>query len=301
MAMSNAAKWALGIVAGVFVFGAALLFLFAIMIFWTPEDETLSTSGKKVAIVELNDVILSSKEIVRQFKKYRENSSVRAIVFRIESPGGGVSASQEIYEEVKKTRESGKPVVVSMGSVAASGGYYVACGASRIMANPGTITGSIGVIFQYLHINELLKKIGVDAATYKTGKYKDAGSPFRNPTEDDRVLYSQLLADVYDQFVEVVATERKLKRATVIKYADGRVFTGRQAHEYGFVDTLGTFQDAIGLAAKLGDIEGKPRVIQETQKRRLWDFLIGDAVSELTRLRSELLEQPIVQYKFIAP
>ncbi len=301
MAMSNTVKWILGIIAGVCFFGAALIFLFMILIFWTPEDETLSTSGKKVAVVELNDVIISSKEIVRQFKKYRENSSVKAIVFRIDSPGGGVSASQEIYEEVRKTRESGKPVVVSMGSVAASGGYYVSCGASKIMANPGTITGSIGVIFQYLHINELLKKIGVDAATYKTGRYKDVGSPFRKPTDEDRQLYDQLLADVYDQFVGVVTTERKMKRPVVMKYADGRVFTGRQALTYGFVDTLGTFQDAIGLAAELGNIEGKPRVIQEMPKRRFWDFLIGDAVSDLTRLRNEFLDQPIVQYKFIAP
>lgn len=301
MAMSNASKWVLGIVAGIILFGIALLFLFVSLLFWSPEDETLSTSGKKIAVVELKDVILSSQEIVRQFKKYRENPSVKAIVFRVESPGGGVSASQEIYEEVRKTRASGKPVVVSMGSVAASGGYYVACGATTIMANPGTITGSIGVIFQFLHINDLLKKIGVDAATYKTGKYKDSGSPFRTPTDEDRRFYDQLLADVYDQFVDVVSSERKMERKRVVRYADGRVFTGRQALEYGLVDTLGTYQDAISLAAKLGDIEGKPRLIQETRKRRFWDYFFGDAVAELTSMRDKFMEQPIVQYKFIAP
>jgi len=301
MAMSNASKWVLGITGGIILFGIAVIFLFVSLLVWSPEDETLSTSGKKIAVVELKDVILSSQEIVRQFKKYRENPSVKAIVFRVESPGGGVSASQEIYEEVKKTRDSGKPVIVSMGSVAASGGYYVSCGATTIMANPGTITGSIGVIFQFLHINDLLKKIGVDAATYKSGKYKDSGSPFRDPTEEDRRFYDQLLADVYDQFVEVVSSERKMERKTVVTFADGRVFTGRQALQYGLVDTLGTYQDAIDLAAKLGDIEGKPRLIQETRKRRFWDYLFGDAVAELSSMKDQFLDQPIVQYKFIAP
>jgi len=209
--------------------------------------------------------------------------------------------SQEIYEEVKKTRESGKPVVVSMGAVAASGGYYVACGADRIVANPGTLTGSIGVIFQYLHIEQLLSKIGVDAATYKTGKYKDVGSPFRKPSPDDKKLFDQLLSDVYGQFVDVVVSERKLDRKQVLQYADGRIFTGRQALEWGFVDTLGTFEDAIAIAGEMGNIKGKPKVVKERKRRTFWETFLGEAFSEIGSVRDELLRQPIVQYKLTLP
>lgn len=263
-----------------------------------PEDETVTTSGERVAVVELSDIIINSQDVVRQFKKYRENRSVKAIVFRVDSPGGGVSASQEIYEEVKKTRNSGKPVVASMGSVAASGGYYVSCGASKIVANPGTLTGSIGVIFQFLHFNELMNKIGIDASTFKTGKYKDIGSPFRKTTEDEKKFFEQLLGDVYNQFVDVVAKERKMDRKRVVQYADGRVFTGRQAFEYGFVDTLGTLEDAISIAAKLADISGKPKVVKERKFKSWFERLMGETVSDLSQIKDELFRQPIIQYRF---
>jgi protease-4 len=296
--MTKTAKWVLGITLGV-VFLSALffLFIFSLLLFPDSDDETLSTSGEKIAIIELNEPILSSKEIVRQFKKYRENKSVKAVLFRVDSPGGGVSASQEIYEEVRKTREE-KPVVVSMGSVAASGGYYVSCGASKIVANPGTLTGSIGVIFQFLHFNQLMEKIGVDASTFKTGKYKDIGSPFRPTTADEQKFFDQLLADVYHQFVDVIVTERKMEKAKVLKYADGRVFTGRQAHEYGFVDTLGTFEDALGIAADLAGIEGKPRTVQERKRRSFFQDFFGEAGAAVAELRNELLRQPILQYRY---
>ena len=296
--MSNTAKWVVAIVAFVVLLGGLFVVFVISLFFVEPEDETVSTSGEKVAVVELNQPILSSEETVRQFKKYRENRSVKAIVFRVESPGGGVSASQEIYEEVKKTRDGGKPVVVSMGSVAASGGYYVSCGATKIVANPGTLTGSIGVIFQFLHFNELMNKIGIDASTFKTGKYKDIGSPFRKTTADEKRFFDQLLGDVYNQFVDVVAGERKMARKKVVQYADGRVFTGRQAFEYGFVDTLGTMEDAIDIAAKLGDISGKPTVVKERRFRSWLERMMGDAVSELAGLKRELLNQPILQYRY---
>jgi protease-4 len=188
-----------------------------------------------------------------------------------------------------------------MGSVAASGGYYVSCGASKIVANPGTLTGSIGVIFQFLHFNELMNKIGIDASTFKTGKFKDIGSPFRKTTEDEKKFFDQLLGDVYDQFVTVVAMERKLDRKVVLKYADGRVFTGRQAHEYGLVDTLGTYEDAVSIAAKLGDIKGKPKVVKERKLKSFMERLMGETVSELASLKHELLSQPVLQYKFTSP
>ena len=299
--MSNTAKWMLGI-------GVVLLFFFGIFalltlnwLFSEPHDETSSTSGEKIAVVELNDVIFSSEDIVRQFKKYRENKSVRAIVFRVNSPGGGVAASQEIYEEVKKTRESMKPVVVSMGEVAASGGYYVSIGANKIVANPGTLTGSIGVIIQYLQADELMKKIGLEAQTYKSGRLKDIGSPFRKSTEDEKKFFDQLIANVYEQFLEAVMEERKLERTAALRYADGRVFTGQQAVAYGFVDTLGTFEDAIAIAAEMGGIDGKPRIIKERKVRPFFERFMGERVSELASLKSELLNQPIVQYRMRTP
>ncbi len=299
--MSNTAKWVIGI-ALFFVFIGALFIISVVsLIFSEPEDESAGTGGERVAVVELTEPIMDSQDIVRQFKKYRENKSVKAIVFRVDSPGGGVSASQEIYEEVKKTRHSGKPVVVSMGAVAASGGYYVSCGATRIVANPGTLTGSIGVIFQFLHFSELMNKIGIDASTFKTGKYKDIGSPFRKTTEEEKRFFDQLLGDVYDQFVSVVATERKLDRQRVLRYADGRVFTGRQAREYGLVDTLGTYEDAVNIAAKLGDVRGKPKVVKEKKLRTFLDRLMGQTVSELATLKRDIFNQPVLQYKFTSP
>jgi protease-4 len=295
--MSNTAKWVLGILAVlIIVFGIFTLVIFG-WLFSEPYDETASTSGEKVALVTLDEPILSSEEIVRQIKKYRDNKSIKAIVFRVNSPGGGVAASQEIYEEVKKTRESGKPVVVSMGEVAASGGYYVSLGANKIVANPGTLTGSIGVIIQYIQVEELMKKIGVDAPTYKSGRYKDIGSPFRRSTEDEKKFFDQLIANVYEQFVDAVIAERKLDRRKVLQYADGRVFTGKQAVEYGFVDTLGTLEDAIALAGEMSGIEGKPRVIKERKAKPFF----GESVSELAALKEQILDQPIVQYRMITP
>jgi protease-4 len=299
--MSKTAKWIIGIVAAlVFFFG--LFMLVIISFFFSDDDEaTVSAGGEKIAVVELRDVILTSEDVVRQFKKYRDNRSIRAIVFRVESPGGGVAASQEIYEEVKKTRDSGKPVVVSMGSVAASGGYYVSLGASRIVANPGTLTGSIGVIMQFVQVSELMKKIGIDETTIKTGRYKDSGSPFRRVTPEDRRYFDALVADVYDQFVEAVAEERGMETRYVKRYADGRVFTGRQAVDLGFVDTLGTMEDAVSIAAELGKISGKPHVIREYRRAPFLERILGDAASGLRQIRDELLTRPILQYRFSSP
>ncbi|MGD0591280.1 MAG: signal peptide peptidase SppA [Bacteroidota bacterium] len=299
--MSKTAKWIIGIIAVlVFLFGLFVLTLVSWM-FSDENDETTTTGGEKIAVVELKEPIVSSEEIVRQFKKYRENKSVRAIVFRVESPGGGVAASQEIYEEVKKTRDAGRPVVVSMGSVAASGGYYVSCGATKIVANPGTLTGSIGVIFQFMHYKQLMDKIGIDETTLKTGKFKDSGSPFRKTTEEEKQYFHILMSDVYDQFVDVVAEERGLDRKEVLKYADGRVFTGRQALEYGLVDTLGTMEDAVSIAAELGGIHGKPKTVKENKRKTLFEKLVGDAATEVTKIRQEFLQQPLLQYRFTSP
>lgn len=299
--MSKTTKWVIGLAVAFFIiFGFLALTVFT-LIFSEPEDETVSSGSEKIALVELNEPIVSSQDIVRQLKKYRDNRSVKAIVFRVESPGGGVAASQEIYEEVKKTRDSGKPIVVSMGAVAASGGYYVSCAATKIVANPGTLTGSIGVIFQFLHFSDLMKKLGIDESTFKSGRLKDSGSPFRKVTPEDEKYFQSLVADVYDQFVEVVAKERKMSISYVKKYADGRVFTGRQAKQLGFVDTLGTLEDAISIAAKLAGIHGKPQVIKEYRRRTLFDRILGESITDVARLRDEILHQPVIQYRFTTP
>lgn len=299
--MSKTAKWLIGI----FSF-LAIFFFFIVTAFLSlfsdeeTEDVSSGTAGT-IALVELNEEIVGSQHIVQQIKRYRENTSVRAIVLRIESPGGGVSASQEIYEEVKKTREYGKPIVVSMGSVAASGGYYIAVGASRIVANPGSITGSIGVISQFMHVNQLLDKIGVTSTTIKSGQMKDAGSPFRSSTAEDKRYFQEMIDDIYDQFVTTVAVERKIEKSLVKKYADGRVFTGRKAYELKLIDTLGTYQDAIKIAAQLGEIYGTPRVIKERKRERFSDMVFGEVRSGLTQMKNELLYQPIVQYRYNIP
>ena len=220
----------------------------------------------------------TSERIVRQFKALGEQKSVKAIVFRIDSPGGTVGSAQEIYEAVKRVRDSGKPVVVSMGDVAASGGYYAACGADTIMANPGTTTGSIGVIAEFPSIDGLLEKLGIKVNVVKSGRYKDTGSPYRPLTDEDKTYLQSWIDDAYEQFVEVVARERKLSKPKVLRLADGRVFTGRQAKETGLVDLLGTYEDAVNLAAKLAGIEGKPSVVKVmTRKGSLLDLFFQES------------------------
>ena len=258
-------------------------------------------SGDKIALIELKGIILASEETVRQFKKYREDRSIKGILFRVDSPGGGVVASQEIYEEVKKTRNSGKPVVVSMGSLAASGGYYVSCPANRIVSNPGTLTGSIGVISQFMRYDSLLGKIGVEVNTIKSGKFKDAGNPFRQMTEDDKKYFQNLMDDVHRQFITAVETERKLPHDSLVAFADGRVFTGEQALKLGLVDTLGTYEDAIKITARIAGIRGEPAIVKERRRVfSLLDRILGEAkIEELLGLKEKILDQPILQYRMV--
>jgi protease-4 len=299
--MSKTTKWIIGLAVAFFIIFGFITLTVLTWVFSEPEEETVSSGTGKIALVELAEPIVSSSDLVRQLQKYGDSRSVKAIVLRIDSPGGGVAASQEIYEEVKKIRDSGKPVVVSMGAVAASGAYYVSCGATKIVANPGTLTGSIGVIFQFLQFSDLMKKLGISESTFKSGKLKDSGSPFRKVTPEEKKYFQGLITDVYDQFVDVVAKERKMDVSYVRKYADGRVFTGRQAKQYGFVDTLGTFQDAVSLAAAMAGIHGKPQVIKEYQRKTLFDRLFGETATEVGKLRDEIMHQPLVQYRLTTP
>jgi len=232
--------------------------------------------GDKVAVIRIEGIILDSRETIEELRHYRDNPSVKAIVLRIDSPGGAVVPSQEIFAEVRKTKAEGKiKVVTSMGNVAASGGYYIAAATDRIVANPGTLTGSIGVIMELANVKGLLEKAGVQSVVIKSGRHKDMASPFRAMTPEDRALLQTVLDDVHAQFIDAVATGRSLQLEQVKTLADGRIFTGKQAQTVNLVDELGDLHDAIQLAARLVGISGEPRVI-ETHKRFSWrDLLQG--------------------------
>lgn len=280
------------------IVGFCFVSLVVVMIFSVFKPEV--SFGKKIAVIELEGVITDSRDIVRQFKKYRDDASVVAIVFRVDSPGGGITPSQEIFDMVKKTREV-KPVIVSMGSVAASGGYYVACAADTIVANPGTITGSIGVIIQYPNVEKLLDKVGVKFTTIKSGQFKDALSPYRDMTKNETDYLQNFVMNAYDQFVQAVAAERKLDTSYVRTYADGRVYTGEQAKALKFVDVLGTYDDAILIAARRAGME-KPELVKERKhKPSLFEIIFDeDARSNMESVLAfpEFKSYPVVSYKY---
>ena len=227
----------------------------------------LGTFSKRVGLIEIVGDIDSSEGVVDQLEHMRLDSTVRAVVLRLDSPGGGVGASQEIYEAVRKVRDADKPVIASMGGVAASGAYYIACAADSIVANPGTLTGSIGVIMSFPNTEELFKKVGVRFEVVKTGKFKDIGSLSRPMTPEERDLLQTVLSNVYEQFVSAIAEGRGLERRDILPYADGRIFSGDQAQAYGFVDRLGDLNDAIQLAASMADIKGRPVVVRKERRR----------------------------------
>jgi len=266
-------SWIMIFIIAVVIAGAAsflvLLYIGALL----PDGGSLAF-GDKIGLVRVEGAIYNSRPAMDEIVEFGKNDDIKALLVRIDSPGGGVAASQEIYEELKKVSDQGKPVIASMGSLAASGGYYVACGADAIVANPGTLTGSIGVIMRFAQAEELLRKIGVGYEVVKTGEYKDIGSPSRPLTADERVLLTELLDDVYDQFVSVIVTERDLDREFVESFADGRLLTGRQAYEMGLVDSLGDLEDAIMLAGEMAGIDGKPVIVRPRRRSfTLWDLL----------------------------
>lgn len=222
--------------------------------------------GEKVGVVEINGIIADATVAVEQIKNFREDDSIKSIVLRINSPGGGVGPSQEIFREVQKTVKI-KKVVVSMGAVAASGGYYVAAGSNGIMANPGTITGSIGVIMGYTNFQELLGKIGLTPVVVKSGKFKDTGSPSRKMTDAEKKLLQEVVDTLHRQFVTSIAKGRSLEIEKVESIADGRIFSGETALEFGLVDRLGNFEDAIEWAGRMGGIKGKVTAVYAKEKR----------------------------------
>ncbi len=225
--------------------------------------------GNAVAVVTVEGVIEESRDIVRSLDRAAQNGGIRAVVLRVDSPGGGVAAAQEIYDAVLRVRAK-KPIVASLGSVAASGGYYVASPCDAIVADAGTLTGSIGVVMQMGNFSELLKKIGVEGTTLKAGKYKDIGSPLRQMTDEERKLLDGLLENVHGQFIAAVAGGRKLPADQVRQMADGRIYSGEQARDLHLVDQLGGLRDAVHLAAQRAGIVGEPSWIEIEQRQPPW-------------------------------
>jgi len=281
-------RWILGcalLIAGTIVI-VALAFT-VVNLALTGDRLALSPLGGRVGLVEIIGEIDDPEPIVDQLDRMERDTSVRAVVIRLDSPGGGVAASQEIYEAVKKLREDGKkPVVASMGGVAASGAYYVACAADSIVANAGTLTGSIGVIMQFPNTEDLFRKVGIRFETVKTGKYKDIGNMWRPMTDDERKLLQDVLSNVYDQFVDAIVEGRSLVKEDILPYADGRIFSGDQALQYGFVDRLGDLDDAIRLAGEMAGISGQPVVVRKERPRvRFLDYL-DNKMNQLSGLSS---------------
>ncbi len=216
--------------------------------------------GEKIGVIEIVGVIVDSRQFLEDLKKFREDKSIKAIVIRVDSPGGGVGPSQEIFRAINKAKES-KKVITSMGALAASGGYYAAAATDGIMANPGTITGSIGVIMGYTDLQGIFKKIGLSSVVIKSGTFKDTGSPVRQMREEERKFLQDFVSKIHDQFVSDVAEGRSLEKEAVKKLADGRIYTGKESIELGLVDRLGNLEDAVDWAAELAGIKGPVAVV----------------------------------------
>jgi protease-4 len=262
-------------------------------------DDTTSRGdvfGAKVAIIPIEGEIFGSRDTIEALHRYAKNSSVKAMVMRINSPGGAIAPSQEIYEEIRNVRaRSGKPIIASLDSVAASGGYYIASACDRIVANPGSITGSIGVILQWMETKDLIAWAKLKPQTITSGAMKAAGSPYQDLTDAERAYFQSIVMQLHSQFVRAVAAGRKgkLTESDVSKIADGRVFTGEQALGMKLVDQLGNLDDAVRVAGKLGGIAGKPGTIYPRKRTRgFFDALTSDDSDTETAISRILTRRP---------
>ena len=258
--------------------GLSLVFVFS------PKRTDFSSDKSHVGIIEIQGVISEPTHIMENIKRFRDEESIKAIVLRINSPGGAVGPAQEIYREVKKASKK-KPIVASLGTVAASGGYYIAAGTDSIIANPGTITGSIGVIMGFTNFQEVLRKIGLVPVVVKSGTYKDMGSPVREMTAKEREILQGLADRIHAQFVRDVALGRNMEESLVSPLADGRIYTGEEAKDFGLVDRIGNLEDSIEWAGRKGGIEGKISVVYAPEKRfPLVKYLLGTLFERLSKL-----------------
>ena len=264
------------------LFLAAFLGLIFLLFHLGSGDGVLPLEADRLGYIDLNGIIAESEEVVGDIDDLADNPRVRGLVVRIDSPGGAVAPSQEIHAALLRFQEEHhKPVVISMGNVAASGGYYIACGAKRIVADPGTLTGSIGVIMHFTRVDPLLDRLGVSSQVVKSGRYKDIGSPTRAMTDDERALLAGVIDSVYGQFVQAVATGRHLPEAQVRALADGRIFSGAQAKDAGLVDDLGSLHEALRIAGELTNLGPTPELLrpQERGMRRLRRVVDSAALS----------------------
>ena len=262
------------------------LFIF-LMIRSGGQVQEIIKKGPKIGVIQISGTITWPEPYLKAIKEFKEDKEVRAVIVRIDSPGGAVGASQEIYQDLKLLDQE-KPVVASLCSVAASGGYYAALGARRIIADPGTVTGSIGVVMQLPNLGPLLKKIGVKTTVVKSGRYKDIGSITREMSDDERQLMQEVLDDVHMQFIEAVAKSRKLPMEKVTSIADGRVFTGRQALEHGLIDQLGNLSVAVTEATRLAGIKEKPYLVYPKKDKMtiIKELLEEGGAKSIARFRS---------------
>jgi len=278
------------VIAGLIV-GVALLTIIIVALYGKDGDNNYygkGSTGRSVGVIQINGMIVSgadssslfttvagSEVIMEQLRRAADDPAIKAVVLRLNTPGGSAAASQEIALEIDRLRQSGKKVVASMGDVAASGGYWIACRCDKIVANPGTMTGSIGVIMETQNLQGLYEKLGIDPVVFKSGPHKDMGSSSREVTEQEQQIFQGMIDDIYQQFVETVAEGRGMDQDRVRELADGRIFTGNQALGIGLVDDLGNYYDALALAAKLAGMSGEPEVINLSPEYPWWGKLGG--------------------------
>lgn len=246
--------------------------------------------GNRIGVISIEGTIVDPEPILTQLVDFKKDKRVKAIILRVNSPGGGVAPSQEIYREIRKIIQT-KKVIASMGNLAASGGYYIASGADKIVASPGTLSGSIGVIMEFIQVEDLLRKLGVGLEVVKTGEFKDIGSPHRRMSDRERDLIKDLIGEIQGQFVEAVAKGRNLPVEKVREIADGRILSGARCKELGLVDVLGNFQDAVDLAKEISGIDGEVTLIYSRKaKGRLWELLLEDTMNSLLRTVRNVLQ-----------
>ena len=274
------------------VLGIIVALFFLVLILRSMNGGT--SIGPKVAVIDITGIITKSDATIKLIHTYRDDPSIKAIVIRIDTPGGSVAPVQEIYSELQKIE---KPIVASMGGTAASGGYYVACAADTIMANPGTLTGSIGVIMQFTRMKGLYDKIGLEHQVIKSGEFKATGSPFRRLTEEEQSVLQATVDNVYNQFVDTIFEARQslLSRSEIAELADGRIFSGQQALDRKLLDRLGNLPEAIELAGELADIDGKPKVVRKEKKPSLLEQLLG---VQQTSVLDEMFSLPGVTFRY---
>jgi protease IV len=280
------------------ILGIAVISLGTVMYFVSGFSNSSSSGigfSDKIGVIDITGEISDSGTIIQQLIEFKKDKHIKAIILRIDSPGGSVGASQEIYSEVRKIT---KTKIISMGDTAASGGYYIAAAGDRIVANPGTITGSIGVIMSYYRINELAKKIGFTMEVIKSGEFKDTGSSFRELTDREKELMNGVVLNIQEQFIRAVAEGRKLPVEKVREIADGRILSGEMAKELGLVDQLGNFQDAVDLASNLSGIEGEASLVYPKETRfNLWDIIFQSASKAAFKAVSDNVK-PVIEYRW---